>query len=288
MLSKLLKYEFRATGRVFLPMYAILLVMSAVARFLYHSPTAESFGLLLLLRIVVTIVVIGLFTAVVVVTLILICRRFWQNLLGREGYLMNVLPVSKSAHVWSKLIVAAVWTILSSVLSVAAVFILVGGFAQFANLPEIWRSIWAEISRNDCTSQGVVLVTLVLVMVLVTVLSRVLQIYASMCIGQLANKHRIWASVGAYFGIGIVQSMIVSRFVLSRFSQDVLEQITGDNVSINVSLAADSAVPAVNTMREALVSINTELAWSLALTVLISAVLFFVTQWILKKHLNLQ
>lgn len=77
MLGKLLKYEFRATARVFLPMYALLLVMSVVARLIYGAQMTQAQGVLLnILTVVVTVAVIGLLVAVAVVTLLLICRRF--------------------------------------------------------------------------------------------------------------------------------------------------------------------------------------------------------------------
>ena len=59
MLGKLLKYEFRATARVFLPMYALLLVMSAVARLVYGAQMNRAQGTLLtILTVVVTVAVI--------------------------------------------------------------------------------------------------------------------------------------------------------------------------------------------------------------------------------------
>ena len=287
MLGKLLKYEFRATARVFLPLYAVLLVLSAAARLIYGAQMHEASGTLLnILTVVVTIAVIGLLTAVAVVTVILICRRFWQNLLGREGYLMNVLPVSKSAHVWAKLIAAAVWTLLSTVMSVCALAIMLGELANlssFRSMYEGWQMLWAQLHEMGVAGQTRLLIVQSVVHVLLGLLSSVLEIYAAMCIGQLANKHRIWASVGAYFGIGIVKSVVYSRLLLLRAARYTGMSFGGLQIRID-----DSAVEAFDDIHTALPVINTELLWMLGLTLVFCAVLFFVTQWLLKKHLNLQ
>ena len=287
MLSKLLKYEFRATARVFLPLYAVLLVMSAVARLLYGAQMNQVRGTLVnILTVVVTVVVVGLLAAVGVVTLFLICRRFWNNLLGREGYLMNVLPVTSAAHVWSKLIAAAVWTVLSGVFCVVALFIMlsrVADFGSFGEFAEGWREFWQALAAQGVAGQARMLLIQLAVLALLSLLSSVLSIYTAMCIGQLANKHRIWASVGAYFGIGIVKSVIFSRVVLLRAAH-----YAGAKVSDLGLALGDQMDEVFNDIHTALPAINTEVMLNLGLNLLICAVLFFVTQWLLKRHLNLQ
>ena len=288
MLGKLLKYEFRATARVFLPMYVLLLVMSAVARLVYGAQMNEAQGTLLnILTVVVTVAVIGLVFAVAVVTLLLICRRFWNNLLGREGYLMNVLPVTSAAHVWAKLIAAAVWTVASAAVSIAALYIMLSGFGQnvgFSDLWELLRTLREVLQSYGIAGQVNLLVTQIIVFILLSLLSSVLKIYASMTVGQLANKHRIWASVGAYFGIGIAESILFSRLILLRALH-----YTGAKPDFGLRVEMDlQSVESFEDFCGILPAINTELVWMLGLTLIVCAALFFVTQWLLKKHLNLQ
>lgn len=288
MLGKLLKYEFRATGRVFLPMYALLLVMSAVARLLYGAQMNDARGTLLsILTVVVTVAMIGLLVAVAVVTLLLICRRFWNNLLGREGYLMNVLPVSSAEHVWAKLLAAAVWTIASAVACCAALSIMLSSFMQqgtFRELREGLGRLREMLDDVGIAGQARLLLAQVILFILLELLTYVLKIYAAMSVGQLANKHRIWASVGAYFGIGIVESILYSRLAMLR-----VLHYTGGKLSngLHVQLNGE-AVSVFDDIHTALPAINTEVALMLVLTLLFCAALFFATQWLLKKHLNLQ
>ena len=111
MLSKLLKHEFRATGRVMLPIYAAVLALAVLAnlsiRFIQNTGSAFLrilFGLLIA-AFVVSII------AAVIMTLVMMITRFYRNLLKDEGYLMHTLPVSVHGLVWSKLIVSFVWSL---------------------------------------------------------------------------------------------------------------------------------------------------------------------------------
>lgn len=288
MLGKLLKYEFRATARVFLPMYALLLVMSAVARLIYGAQMTRAQGTLLnILTVVVTVAVIGLLAAVAVVTLLLICRRFWNNLLGREGYLMNVLPVTTAAHVWAKLIAATVWTLASTVFCLAALYIMLSRLAEIGSFRELWETVcalWEILREYGVAGQAGVLIGEIVVFILLSLLVNVLKIYASMSIGQLADKHRIWASVGAYFGVGIAQSILFSRILMLRAVHYSGAKL---GAGLHVEISGD-ALEVFDDIRTALPAINTELVWMLLLNLAFCAVLFIVTERLLKKRLNLQ
>ena len=107
MLRKMMKYEFSATARIFLPVYAALLAMSAITMLLYSGRVSAA------PRIIAALVITALFTAVIVITVVMTLSRFWTNLLGREGYLMHVLPVRSWRLVLAKLLTMSVWTVAS-------------------------------------------------------------------------------------------------------------------------------------------------------------------------------
>ena len=90
MLSKLLKYEFKATGRIYGGLYLAILAAAALLGAFFRFPALISdfpFA-------VVTIVYLMLCVAIAVITALTIIQRFTRNLLGREGYLMHTLPVT--------------------------------------------------------------------------------------------------------------------------------------------------------------------------------------------------
>ena len=120
MLRKLLKHEFRATGRIMLPVIGILLATSVAAnlslRYLLGSDVWFFSMLGILLLTAFGFAIFGVF----IVSFILMIQRFYKNLLQDEGYVMLTLPVSIHQHIWSKLIVSSVWFIVTALAVILA------------------------------------------------------------------------------------------------------------------------------------------------------------------------
>ncbi|MEG1001036.1 MAG: ABC transporter permease, partial [Cellulosilyticaceae bacterium] len=114
MLGKLIKYEFKATGRTFLPLYGAILIVALVQRFFGRS-SQELFEELNRIGDFATIALVALFMALGVITLVVTIQRFQKSLLSDEGYLMFTLPVKTRSLIASKMIVATTWVILSGV-----------------------------------------------------------------------------------------------------------------------------------------------------------------------------
>ena len=114
MLSKLLKYEFKATCRIYGGLYLAILAAAALLGAFFRFPALVSeFPI-----VVVTTVYLMLCVAIAVITALTIIQRFTRNLLGREGYLMHTLPVTPAQLILSKLISSMVW-LLCSILVIA-------------------------------------------------------------------------------------------------------------------------------------------------------------------------
>ena len=152
MLSKLLKYEFRATGRIMLPVYALLLVTaggtSVTGSLMGRYP--ESTVLSIFRTLFMTLFAFTTF-GVLLLTLVLMVYRFYKNLMTDEGYLMFTLPVSRSLLIWSKLIVSMAWGILSAVLAAlmwTMVLSVTGGENLFAGIFRGLRSLMESLSGN--------------------------------------------------------------------------------------------------------------------------------------------
>lgn len=128
MLKKLLKYEFQATARYFLPLYLLIIVLALLTR-LTMSITIESNQLLKNLLVDLPSVLMAFaygagLLSIGLVTLLLVVQRFYSNLLGREGYLMFTLPVTPVKLLWSKLLAALVWGIASAAAVVVSLIVL--------------------------------------------------------------------------------------------------------------------------------------------------------------------
>ena len=154
MLSKLLKYEFKATCRIYGGLYLAILAAAALLGAFFRFPAlASDFPIA-----VVTIVYLMLCVAIAVITALTIIQRFTRNLLGREGYLMHTLPVTPAQLILSKLISSVVWlpcsilvTALSSVYSSCAMLNVNGIFLDWAGAVRDFRCWLADIlQRPEC------------------------------------------------------------------------------------------------------------------------------------------
>jgi len=109
MLRKLMKHEFRATGRTMLPLFLIVLATAVGANLSAHGLMDNGSRFLDMLGSLLVIAFGFAVFAVCIMALVVMVQRFYKNLLQDEGYVMMTLPVSVRQQVWSKLIVSAVW-----------------------------------------------------------------------------------------------------------------------------------------------------------------------------------
>ncbi len=236
MLPKLLRYEFRATARLYLPLYLVVLVFGLLGRFSIHGvpwevvsgsnkvglwasvrPAAEGFWgevLAALTSLVIVAYVLGVLGAFVVHFIITI-QRFWKNLMGDEGYLMFTLPVSSRQLLWSKAIPAFVWRI-GTVITVAVSVLLL------CWTPAATQSL-LRVFREYASPEGLFLMEqwfprffqpffwlLFPIVTVIDAFSGLFMLYAAMAIGHTVHRHKIWASIGAYFAISMVIGMATS------------------------------------------------------------------------------
>ena len=113
MLTNLLHYEFKSTGRVVLPIAAGVLVLNIFTNILSHFVQNTSDRLPLA---GVAMALLALASAVSLLVVLAICffieiQQFYR-LLGERGYLMLALPVPIWQHIAAKVICGTVWTLL--------------------------------------------------------------------------------------------------------------------------------------------------------------------------------
>lgn len=101
MLRKLLKHEFRATARIMVPVYLVLLVTALGANFSTRGILKTPYAVLNILGSLLVMAFVVAIMAVCVVSFLLMIQRFYKNLLRDEGYLMLTLPASVHQQVWS-------------------------------------------------------------------------------------------------------------------------------------------------------------------------------------------
>ncbi|MBC3795594.1 ABC transporter permease [Acetobacterium tundrae] len=274
MLGKLFKHEVKATGRTFLPMYGALLILTIFTKLaltigapdfftddIATGPVAE-----VILGITFTLYVIFI-TALCVMTFVVIIQRFYKNLFTDEGYLMFSLPVKTWELILSKLLVGLMWSVVCCLMLVISIFILsLGSFSMMEVVQDI-NMAYTDFYTQFGMSLNIILFELFLCM-LVSAISSILLIYASIAIGQLFNQHRVLASFGAYIVITIVLQIIVSIIL----------------VAVPLLANLDILFSGIDGIKAAQWLINGTTLINLVLCV----IFYFCTQYIMEKHLNLE
>ena len=265
MLRKLMKHEFRATGRVMGPLFGLLLIAAIAARFSVGVLLESSARFLNLLGGLFTTAFVIAIVGVCVMSLVLMINRFRTNLLGDEGYIMFTLPASVHQQIWSKLIVSAVWFIAAGLAVAAASFILVAQQGFWLEIrrgfAEIFRHLTAYYAFN-----GTAFLFELLALIFVGCCVLCLEFYAAMAIGHSFANHKVLYSVLSFLGL---------QFVMQLLSGGIL---VGTNYDILVvALPSDGVLAMHSVMLTMIVS-----------TAVFGAVYYVITTMFLKKRLNLE
>lgn len=210
MLRKLLKHEFRATGRVMLPLYLILLAASVAAnlslRYLLDSRAwfLTMVGGLLMMALVVAII------GVCMVSFVLMIQRFYKNLLQDEGYVMLTLPVSIHQHIWSKLIVSSVWFIVTGLAVILACCITAFDITVIKEILWGLGELFQELRKVQAyyALNGTAIAIEMIVLVFLGLVAMCLQFYAALAAGHSLPSHKMAWSVVWYFGLQFVFQII--------------------------------------------------------------------------------
>ncbi len=266
MLSKLLKHEYRATARIMLPIY--VLVAGAALLFNVFMRLADKYENVALELFRVTSVSIFVITLIgaSVVTVGLMVFRFYKNYMTDEGYLMFTLPVSVPQLIWSKLIVALTWTVLTVLAVALGVFLgCLGLFDWNEVLPEIangFSMLLGELPASYLPLTGVNM--------FVGVVTNFLLFYAAISLGHSFANKKILLSVVFYFAfnagvrtISSIFSIFIAVFSEDLFSGDLMESSLSSFATVSSLLG-------------------------IGLNLILAVVFYIVTRLLLKKRLNLQ
>ena len=140
MLSKLLKYELRASGRILLPVYALLLASAGFYKLAADHPyrTGAASVLMGLLNVAFWIFVV----ATGAITALLMIYRFYKNYMTDEGYLMFTLPVNRHQLIWAKLLSALIYTAASAVAVTLSILLVLLPIAD-------WSGFWGDLGERS-------------------------------------------------------------------------------------------------------------------------------------------
>ena len=282
MLGKLLKYEFKATGRVFLPLYLALIFGAVIASFALRSEIE-------IITILLGFLLFALYVALVVVTIVLLIQRFYQSLLRDEGYLMFTLPVNPPMLIASKLIAACIWCILSLIIGAAAGLI---ASSSFFSVSELFALINNFKEAYPYVSFPWLLIALSIATCVLQLVCSIMQVYFSLAVGQLPvfGGRRIIFAILAYLATSVVTQMAALAVMAAPATHFV-----GRHNTLEVLSTADDPAPyfatqgfAMNFASDVVSVMNTFVIAAFVFNLVFAAAMFFGTSWILKRKLNLE
>ncbi|GAA4653048.1 hypothetical protein GCM10023142_01860 [Anaerocolumna aminovalerica] len=260
MLGKLLKYEFKATSRILIPLYLILLITTGMNRLILLLDIFEG-SLMIIPVIMKTLFILSVIT-IFITAFILMIYRFYKNLLSDEGYLMFTLPAKTHQLIISKYLATLTWLLVSIIIIIGSAVLAIGTPENIKlvlnNLNEFLLQF--EASGNNTT---VTIITLLL-FCLTSFITYISLIYASIAIGQLFTKNRLVGAFVSYIGIStLMQLLLLLLLVMTNVFRSI---ITNGNNMIPLKL----------------------LLGIIVYQIVVSIIFFITTNRIFQKKLNLE
>jgi len=275
MLGKLLKHEFNATGRILLPVYALAFATAALIGLMGVALRALDMVDDVFSFVVAPLITFGglaVLGATFTVPFVVIVVRFYRSFLGSEGHLMFTLPVTRHQLILSNLITAFVWYVVTMITVTVAVTIALAGWIPagfFADnawyFEALTDPIFGPWRYFDQSAFGWIMSA---VSVPLGTISTILMVYFAMALGQLSNSYRIFLSVVIYFGIWLTTTIITVMFTAPVSDPFAMGFGMGDPAQFQ------QATMIANTI-------------SNVLALVFCIVMYFGTEYLLRKRLNL-
>lgn len=274
MLGKLLKHEWRATWKVptFLVGLNIFCSLAAGASFALPIWESEWVGLPISAIMVLMLFYFVMIGSSLGIT-IYMAVRYYKNMYTDEGYLTHTLPATPRQLLWTKVINMSIW----SLIGVAS--ILVGILAFIAmlflflapdgiSLGEAAAELLVVL-ENPVMDGWQLFIVIMLLFFFISAFSGTMMIIGSVNIGQMVRKHRILGAVGAYFAIYTVIQTI--------------------NMIIMFPMIFGMTFAMEDTDELSIFAIYNPIYGAMALVFLIvSVILYFVSEYLLRKKLELE
>ena len=269
MLKKLLKHELRATGRIMLPMFAVVLLSSVLANLSSRVLLMSDNDFLGFLGVMLMSVFVLAILAMCIMAFVLMIQRFYKSLLQDEGYVMLTLPVSVHQHVWSKLLCSLLWYVGAAAVAVLAIIIVSFDIEFAKQAARFFRDLVEMLPKLDMSALNIVLFAIeMLLFMLVGAAASCLEFYAALSAGHSFSGNKILLSVAFYFG---------AQFALQLIFGGITLALSFSGLSYSYSSFTDAAA-----------SIHALMLTMILCVALVGAVFYLISTYFLKKRINLE
>lgn len=283
MLGKIVKYEFKDTGKIcglILLVIAVVTLIGALGLILpvkfmsdernFHNDLSS--GLWVMMLTMTMILYVIMLMGVTYGMMIYQGVHFYKTMYSDEGYLTQTLPVTKHQLLIGKTLVAGIWYLLVMICVGISVVLLVlsltvalnEGLPSSSEIMEFRQGIREGLTMMNFRVTHVVISAILAA--LVAPFSTMMMIFGALTIGQLSGKYKALMGILAYFGVMIV-NMILSNIMQFIFSFGSIFTARVTNGSAGVAGAYDSAV---------------------IVGLIMGVSMYFISHYILTKRLNME
>ena len=211
---KLMKHEFRATGRIMLPLYLLTVLTAFGGNVAIRQLTEADNGFLNALGVLLLAGFGIAIAAVCIMSVVVMIQRFYKSLLQDEGYVMLTLPVSLHQHIWAKLLVSTVWFAATAAVVAGSVLALVYEVEIARQIYRGFSMLFGDLVKLDGTVvfNGVIFGVELAAVLLLACFHICLEFYSALAIGHsFSNRKMLW-SIVAFFALNAIVSMVGSGF----------------------------------------------------------------------------
>lgn len=226
MLRKLLKYDFKSVFKFWWIAALISTALSTLGGFclkVIKDATSEFVTIqppmvLLVSSWLMFILAILALSVFAVLTAIMIYVRFYQNFFTDAGYLTFTLPVKRTLHLNSKLIMGFVTQFATAFTIIVNICLMLGiAFAEEIFTKEVWDAVvkGVKVFFKELEWDSVVfIIEIILISVLVS-LFNILFTYACITFASTITKRaKIITAVGIYYGASGLLSFVIQMLYL--------------------------------------------------------------------------
>lgn len=269
MLGKLLKYEWKATSRILLPLNLLILLFSILSKVSLIMKSNLNF-LPFISDLLMTVYVFGIIVITCSTALFLI-YRFYKALFTDEGYLTFTLPVKSSQILWSQLINCFIWAIINFIIDVVSIGILLMGTGFISEVQRFMPQAMEAVNRWAGAPLGI-FILLLGVLFIVSLFNSMIVPFFSIAFGHSIGKRKLLNSFFVYLVVSIIQSIVTSVFsgILAFNSFRTYDTWTADTPAMLGDWFLSSVL------------------LNIGLTLVLNVIFFILTNYFMKNKLNLE
>lgn len=283
MLKKLFKYDWKSFWKVPAAINLFLVLITIIGILSFYSPvwrTQNNFidvlmvssMMLYLLTIFAGSIGILVYTAI----------RYYKNVYTDEGYLTNTLPVTPRQIILSKMLNGVIWYLITYIVIAVSVFSLtfsaLNSYEHINLFVEIKNGL-AEASLMFAQEVGISLsgfIVFIIISCIIGSFFSVIMAYSSISLGQLFTKHKAMGAVIWY----------IAEYIIVQMGTSLLM-----NVPFGISLFKSGGITGTmiypDLYTKPIMYLKPIMIGSLIITLILSVVFFFISEYMLKKKLNL-